>query len=157
MYQAVDQLAGFSKTPTASTTAPAARVPMVAPSPLVISMKTPWALERMSSEVFSFTYSEPEMLKKSKATPYTMQLRMKRMTPGMAGLPAPKKPKRKTQANMAMSITFLMPNFFMQTGISRMQRVSESWLMAIRALEFLTAKVSARAGSAPKEPRKVLA
>ena len=86
-----------------------------------------------------------------------MQLRMKRRTPGKAGFPRPKNPKRKTQANIAISITFLIPNFFMQNGMRRMQRVSEIWLMEIRALEFLTAKVSARAGSAAKEPRNALA
>ena len=58
---------------------------------------------------------------------------------------------------MEMSITFLMPNFFMKKGIRRMQRVSEAWEMAMRALEFFTAKVSARVGSDAKEPRKVLA
>ena len=86
-----------------------------------------------------------------------MQLSMNSRTPGMAGLPRPKKPKRNTQANIAISITFLMPNFFIQNGISRMHKVSEAWLMAIRALEFLTAKVSARDGSAANDPRKVLA
>ena len=58
---------------------------------------------------------------------------------------------------MAMSITFLMPNFFMQKGMSRMQRVSEAWEIAMRALEFFTAKESAKAGLAAKLPRKVLA
>ena len=75
----------------------------------------------------------------------------------MEGFPRPKKPKRNTHANMAISITFLMPNFFMHIGISRMHRVSDAWLMAISALEFLTANVFARAGSAAKEPRKVFA
>ena len=97
------------------------------------------------------------MLKKSNAKPYTMQLRTNRRTPGIDGLPSPKKAKRPTQANMAMSITFLMPKRFMANGMRRMQSVSEAWEMAIRALEFLTAKVFARAGSAAKEPRKVFA
>ena len=157
MYQALGQ-EGFAALYTvASTTAPAARVPMVAPKPLVIIMNRPWALERMSSAAFCSTYREPEMLKKSNAMPYTMQLSTNRRTPGMAGLPIPKKAKRSTQANMEMSITFLMPNFFMKNGMRRMHRVSEAWEMAIRALEFFTAKVSARAGSAAKEPRKVFA
>ena len=58
---------------------------------------------------------------------------------------------------MAMSITFLMPNLRMAKGMSRIQRVSEACEMAISALEFFTAKVFARDGSAAKEPRKVLA
>ena len=70
MYQALDHPSGLTaEHPQASTTAPAARVPIEAPSPFVISMKRPCALERMSVPVFSLTYSEPEMLKKSKATP----------------------------------------------------------------------------------------
>ncbi|CUQ60492.1 Uncharacterised protein [Segatella copri] len=38
-----------------------------------------------------------------------MHERIKKVTPGNAGLPNPKKPNRKTHANMAMSITTLMP------------------------------------------------
>ena len=97
------------------------------------------------------------MLKKSKAMPYTMQLRIKSSTPGIAGSPAPKSPKRNTQANIEMSMTFLMPNLFMKKGMSRMHSVSEACEMDIRALEFLTAKVSASSGLAAKERRKVLA
>ena len=41
--------------------------------------------------------------------PKAEQERMNNMTPGNAGLPKPKKPKRSTQANMAMSITCLIP------------------------------------------------
>ena len=130
---------------------------MEAPRPLVISMNTPCALERMSGVVFSLTYREPEMLKKSNATPYTMQLSTKSSTPGQAGFPAPNRPKRNTQANIAISITFLMPNFFIAKGISRIQSVSEAWLIAISALEFFTANVFARAGFSAKEPRKVFA
>ena len=69
MYQAFDHPAGFSKQPHFSTTQPAARVPIDAPNPLVMSIKRPWALDLISVSVFSLTYKEPEMLKKSKATP----------------------------------------------------------------------------------------
>ena len=86
-----------------------------------------------------------------------MQLRMNSSTPGMDGWPRPKKPKRNTQASIAISMTFLMPKRFMKNGMSRMQSVSEACEMAIRALECLTAKVPASAGSEAKEPRKVLA
>ena len=86
-----------------------------------------------------------------------MQLRMNRSTPGMSGEPSPKNPNRNTHANMAISITFLIPNLFIKNGIRSMHSVSESWEIDISALEFLTAKVSAYSGFSPKEPRKVLA
>ena len=38
-----------------------------------------------------------------------MQERMKSSTPGIEGLPIPKNPNLSTQANMAMSMTPLMP------------------------------------------------
>ena len=53
----------------ASTTAPAAYEPKKAPKPLVIIMKTPCAEERISRLVSFSTNSDPEMLKKSNATP----------------------------------------------------------------------------------------
>ena len=40
--------------------------------------------------------------------------------------PMPKNPKRSTQANMAMSITRLIPNRFRKKGINRMQSASET-------------------------------
>ena len=86
-----------------------------------------------------------------------MQLRTNSSTPGIAGLPRPKKPKRPTQENIAMSITFLMPNFFIQNGMRRMQRVSDACEIAMRALEFFTAKESTYAGLDAKLPRKVFA
>ena len=55
--------------PYASTTAPAAYEPKKAPKPLVIIIKTPCAEERISRLVSFSTKSEPEMLKKSNATP----------------------------------------------------------------------------------------
>ena len=85
-----------------------------------------------------------------------MQLRMNIQTPP-PGLPAPKKPKRKTHANMAMSMTFLMPNFFMKKGIRRMQRVSETWLSDMRALALLAPHALANAGLSLNEVMKVLA
>ena len=75
----------------------------------------------------------------------------------MSGEPRPKNPNLNTHANMAINITFFIPNFFMKKGIRRMQRVSEAWDMESKALEFFTAKVPAREGSAAKEPRKVFA
>ena len=49
----------------------------------------------MLSSVSWFTKSEPEILKKSKATPYTIIERMNSHTP-LPGLPSPKKPKKRT-------------------------------------------------------------
>ena len=110
----------------------------------------------MPLSTFSLTYSEPEMLKKSNATPYTMQLSTNSHTP-LPGLPRPKKPKRNTHANMAISITFLMPNLPRNSGMSSMQSVSESWLSEIRALALRAPQVSAYAGISWKEVMKVLA
>ena len=85
-----------------------------------------------------------------------MQLSTNIQTPP-PGLPAPKKPKRNTQANIAISITFLMPNFFMAKGISRMQSVSEIWLREISALALLAPQAFAKRGFSLNEVIKVLA
>ena len=53
----------------AFTTACAPSVPTVAPTPLVIRKKRACALERIEGSVSRSTKSEPEILKKSKATP----------------------------------------------------------------------------------------
>ena len=45
-------------------------------------------------------------------------------TPDALVLPRPKKPKRATQANMAISITPLMPKRRRHRGMSRMHRAS---------------------------------
>ena len=71
-----------------------------------------------------------------------MQLSTKSHTPP-PGLPRPKKAKRNTHENIAMSITRLMPNLFMKKGIRRMQRVSDIWLSEIRALALLAPQVLA--------------
>ena len=47
---------------------------MVAPKPLVIIINRPWAELRISISVSLSTKREPLMLKKSKATPYTIML-----------------------------------------------------------------------------------
>src|SRR5574344_669447 len=68
--------------------------------------------------------------------------RMNSQTPP-PGLPMPKKPKRSTHANIAMSITFLMPNFFKKKGINKIHKVSEICDREISILECCTPKVSA--------------
>ena len=100
-------------------------MPMDAPIPLVIIMNNPCALERMLLSVSLFTNSEPEMLKKSNATPYTIIERMNQVTAGKLGLPMAKKPNRKAHATMAISITRFIPYRFKKKGISKIQSVSE--------------------------------
>ena len=85
-----------------------------------------------------------------------MQERTNIHTPG-PGLPAPKRPKRNTQANIAMSITFLMPKNFIAKGMRRMQRVSEICEMEMRALAFCAPQVSANSGISLKWVMKGLA
>jgi len=57
------------------------------------------------------------------------------------GLPVPNKPKRSTQANILMSITFLIPKRFKKKGISRMQSVSDICDKDIKILACSTPKV----------------
>ena len=73
--------------------------------------------------------------------------------PKPVGEPAPSSPKRRNQATKEMSITFLMPKRFRQKGISRMQRVSETWEIDERNTLFFTAKAFAYSGSLPKSSR----
>ena len=69
----INQMSGHSRltslpsayTENASTTAPLAYPPMMAPNPLVIIKNNPWALARMEELVSCSTNNEPEMLKKS--------------------------------------------------------------------------------------------
>ena len=79
-----------------------------------------------------------------------MQERMKSVTPGKAGSPMPKKPKRSTQATMAMSITFLMPKRRRKKGMSRMHRASAICESETRSVALLAAKLSAYSGCAMK-------
>lgn len=53
----------------AFTTACAPSAPIVEPKPFVININKPCALERISVFVFWSTNNEPEILKKSNATP----------------------------------------------------------------------------------------
>ena len=69
----------------------------------------------------------------------------------------PKKPNLNTQANIAMSITFLMPNFFMKNGIRRMHSVSDIWLREIRALALRAPHASAYSGFPANEEMNELA
>ena len=49
---------------------------------------------------------------------------MNRITPGISGLPKPKKPKRNTQANIDLSITILIPKRFRKKGIIKIHNAS---------------------------------
>ena len=63
------------------------------------------------------------MLKKSNATPYTIQLSTNIHNPEPVS-PKPNNPNLNTHANMAIIITFFIPKFLRQKGISSMQQVS---------------------------------
>ena len=68
-------------------------------------------------------------------------------TPGIAGLPMPKKPKRNTHANIDISITILMPKRFKKNGIIRMLSASLICEIDVSSVALLAAKVSAKVGS----------
>ena len=53
-----------------------------------------------------------------------MHERMNSITPGIVGLPIPKSPNLSTHANMAISITTLIPKRLRKIGMSRMQNAS---------------------------------
>ena len=75
----------------------------------------------------------------------------------MAGLPIPKKAKRSTQANIASSMTFLIPKRFRKNGISRIQTASQIWEIETSIVLCFTAKVSTNSGAAEKLPRNGVA
>ena len=112
-------------------------------------MNNPCALERTEISVSLSTNKEPETLKKSNATPYTIMERINIHTP-LPGLPNPNKPKRKTQAIIAISITFFIPNRPKKKGISKIQQVSLICESEISKLACCTPKVSAYSGIALK-------
>ena len=112
-------------------------------------MKTPCAEERISRLVSFSTNSEPEMLKKSNATPYTTIERIRNAAPE-PGLPMPKNPKRSTHASIEISITFLMPKRRRKNGMSRMQNVSDICESDSRITECFTIAESAYCGIDPK-------
>ena len=123
----------------------APNVPIMAPKPLVININTPCALERIDASVSLSTYREPDTLKKSNATPYTIIETMSNAIPTpVEGLPRPNSPKRNTHAPMLISITFLIPKRFKAKGISKIHKVSDTWESEISALALL----------APQEPEK---
>ena len=64
-------------------------------------------------------------------------------TPGIAGLPMPKKPKRNTHANIDISITILMPKRFKKKGIIRMHKASLICEMEVSSVALLAANVDA--------------
>src|SRR5690606_41992168 len=97
---------------------------MVAPNPLDIIIKTPCALERIFLSVSLSTNKEPETLKKSNAIPYTIMDKTNIQTP-VPGFPTPNNPKRKNQANIAINITFLIPNRFKKNGINKDRKSDE--------------------------------
>src|SRR3712207_8738765 len=102
---------------------------------------SPCALERMLMSVSLSTNREPEMLKKSNATPYTSMERINIHTP-LPGLPKPNKANRNTHASMAISITLLIPNLLRKKGMSRMHRVrSEEHTSGLQSRQYLVCRL----------------
>ena len=58
----------------------------------------------------------------------------------------PKSAKRSTHANIAINITYFIPNRFRKKGISNMQSVSEICDSEIRALAWLAPNEEAKSG-----------
>src|SRR3954466_8821532 len=108
-----------------SITYPLALLPSQAPTPFVIIINKPCALDRMLASVLGSTNKEPEILKKSNAIPYTMHDRMISIVPKATRSPKANKPKRNTQANIANNITSLIPNLFRKKGMERINNVSD--------------------------------
>ena len=59
-----------------SISKPLILLPRKAPTPLVIIINKPWALDLIFASVVVSTNNDPEILKKSKAIPYTMHEKM---------------------------------------------------------------------------------
>ena len=76
-----------------------------------------------------------------------MQERMNQITPGIVGLPIPKKAKRATHANIAISITLFMPYRLRKKGISKMQNASLTWDIDVSNVALLAAKDEAMVAS----------
>ena len=62
IYHAADQSGTSARYTKWFTTDWAPKVPMVAPKPFVINMKSPWADERISGSVSLSTNNDPDML-----------------------------------------------------------------------------------------------
>ena len=72
-----------------------------------------------------------------------MHERINSVTPGNAGSPKPKNPKRPTQANIAISITTFMPNRFRKNGMSNMHNASAIYDSDTNMVALLAANESA--------------
>src|ERR1700761_6079668 len=101
-------------------------------------MKSPCALARIAGSLCVSTKSEPEILKKSNAIPYTMHERMIIHNPS-PGLPYANKPKRKTHAIILKNITYLIPNFLKKNGMAKMKSVSDICEIDIMIAGYFTA------------------
>ena len=103
---------------------PEVKLPKIAPIPLVIIINKPCAEERFFESVFVSTNNDPEILKKSKAIPYTTHDKIIIHNP-FTGSPKAKSPKRNTQANILINITCLIPKRFKKNGIAKINKVSD--------------------------------
>src|SRR5690606_950788 len=64
----------------------------------------------------------------------------------LPGFPVANNPNRNTQANIAINITFLIPNRFKKNGISNIHNISEICDNEIKALAFLAPQLLANSG-----------
>lgn len=126
-------------------------MPIAAPKPFVMSMKSPCALERFDGSTSLSTNSDPEMLKKSNATPYTIIESVNANSPGMTGDPIPNSPNRKNQADIEIIITALMPYRFKKNGINKMHSVSDTCESEISKLACPAKNASLYSSKSPKD------
>ena len=131
---------------------PLRELPRIAPNPLVIIINNPCALALFSFGTFEFTNKEPEILKKSKAIPYTIQETIIIQSPSV-GFPKDSNPKRKTHAIILINITFLIPNLDKKNGIARMNKVSETCEIDMIMVEYFTENESAYFGKYLKKSK----
>src|SRR6266496_5520812 len=74
--------------------------------------------------------------------------------PAIDGSPYANKPKRNTQANIAISITFLIPNLFKKKGMVRINRVSDICEIDKMIVEYFTTNEFVNFGILLKSLRK---
>ena len=144
------QLATWLVASNRVTTRPPAIIPMMVPNPLVMKINSPCAPLRIEGSVPFSTKILPEILKKSNAMPYTTIERISANTPGKPGSPIANRPKRRNHANMLISITLLMPNFFRKNGIARIKSVSLICESESNMLGYFTTKLCSNSGIIPK-------
>ena len=120
---------------------PLVQLPNTAPNPLAIIINKPCADERIFGLVDLSTNSEPDMLKKSNAIPYTIHERIIIHSPP-SGLLNANSPKRNTHASMLVSITAFIPKRFRKKGMASINTISDTWDIESIIVEYLTTNES---------------